>query len=165
MSQAILRSIAFVFSLCVGLSLSVPANAEQSFRESIIEAQQLVRDSTRLSLKEELRLGQQEAAAFWALYDKYDAEILVIENRYIDLVSEFVEHYQSGGLSDEDANRMLDASLKIQADVLAVKQDYVEQFREVLSGVNVVRLYQLENKVRAEVDAAMAVAIPLAESN
>ena len=78
-------------------------------------------------------------------------------------MSEFVDRYQAGELDDESADRLLDESLRIQMNVMEVRRDYVPRFREILSGVKVVRFYQLESKVRAEVDAALALAIPLAD--
>ena len=78
-------------------------------------------------------------------------------------MSEFVDRYQAGELDDESADRLLDESLRIQMNVMEVRRDYVPRFREILSGVKVVHFYQLESKVRAEVDAALALAIPLAD--
>ena len=108
-------------------------------------------------------LNEEEWAAFWPLYDKFRAEMLKIEEQYIDLVSEFVDRYQAGELTDEGADRLLDAYHDIQMDALQVRQRYVRHFRKIISGIKLMRFYQLENKVRAEVDAALALAIPLAD--
>ena len=89
--------------------------------------------------------------------------MLKIGERYIALVSEFVDRYQAVDLSDEDADRILDAFFEIQMEISKLRQRYLRDFRKILSGVKVMRFYQLENKVRAEVDAAMALAIPLAD--
>jgi hypothetical protein len=48
-------------------------------------------------------------------------------------------------------------------DALQVRQRYVRHFRKIIPGIKLLRFYQLENKIRAEVDAALALAIPLAD--
>jgi hypothetical protein len=163
MSQVNYRSLAAVLVLCVAMMLTTSVEAQQSFRASIVQAQKQIRSGTRQVLEEELMLNEEEQAAFWPLYDKFRAEMLMIENEYIDLVSEFVDRYQAGELTDEDADRLLDAYHDIQMDALQVRQRYVRHFRKIISGIKLLRFYQLENKIRAEVDAAFAIAIPLAD--
>ena len=163
MSQVNIRSIPAVIVLCFAMTLATPVAAQQSFRDSIVQAQQLVRSGTRRILVDELMLDDTEKAVFWPLYDEYEGEMLKIGERYIALVSEFVDRYQAVELSDEDADRLLDAFFDIQMEISKLRQRYLRDFRKILSGVKVMRFYQLENKVRAEVDAAMALAIPLAD--
>ena len=163
MSQANYRVLTTVLLMCVAMMLMTTVQAQPSFRDSIVQAQKLVRSSTRQMLEEELMLSEEEWAAFWPLYDKFRAEMLKIEEQYIDLVSDFVDRYQAGDLTDEDADRLLDAYHDIQMDALQVRQRYVRHFRKIISGIKLMRFYQLENKVRAEVDAALALAIPLAD--
>ena len=43
------------------------------------------------------------------------------------------------------------------------RRSYVPRFGEAMSDVKVMRFFQLENKVQAEVNAALALAIPLAD--
>ncbi len=163
MSQVNFRSISAVIVVCVAMTLATPVAAQQSFRDSIVQAQQLIRSGTRRILVDELLLDEKERALFWPLYDEYEGETLKIGERYIALVSEFVDRYQAVDLSDEDADRILDAFFDIQMEISKLRQRYLRDFRKILSGVKVMRFYQLENKVRAEVDAAMALAIPLAD--
>ncbi len=163
MSQANFRALSTVLLMCVAMMLTTTVQAQPSFRDSIVQAQKLVRSGTRQVLEEELMLNEEEWAAFWPLYDQFRAEMLTIEEQYIDLVSEFVDRYQAGELTDEDADRLLDAYHDIQMDALQVRQRYVRHFRKIISGIKLLRFYQLENKVRAEVDAALALAIPLAD--
>ena len=163
MSQVNIRFIPAVIVFCLAMTLATPATAQPSFRDSIVQAQQLVRSGTRRILVDELMLDDTEKAVFWPLYDEYEGEMLKIGEQYIALVSEFVDRYHAVELSDEDADRLLDAFFDIQMKISKLRQRYLRDFRKILSGVKVMRFYQLENKVRAEVDAAMALAIPLAD--
>ena len=163
MSQVNFRSISAAIVLCLAMTFAPNVEAQQSFRDSIVQAQKLIRSGTRQILKDELHLDEQEQAAFWVLYDEYDAELRKIGATYIDAVTEFVDLYQAGALTDDNADRLLDTYFDIQIAITQLRQGYLGEFREILSGVQVMRFYQLENKVRAEVNAALALAIPLAD--
>ncbi len=163
MSQVNFRSISAAIVLCLAMTFAPNLEAQQSFRDSMVQAQKLIRSGTRQILKDELHLDEQQQAAFWALYDEYDAELRKIGATYIDAVTEFVDLYQAGALTDDNADRLLDTYFDIQTAITQLRQGYLGEFREILSGVQVMRFYQLENKVRAEVDAALALAIPLAD--
>ena len=58
---------------------------------------------------------------------------------------------------------MTDRYFDIKIRVLQARQSYLPRFREILSGMTVMRLYQLENKVQAEIDATLALLVPLAD--
>ena len=163
MSQVNFRSISAAIVLCLAMTFAPNLEAQQSFRDSMVQAQKLIRSGTRQILKDELHLDEQEQAAFWVLYDEYDAELRKIGATYIDAVTEFVDLYQAGALTDDNADRLLDTYFDIQIAITQLRQGYLGEFREILSGVQVMRFYQLENKVRAEVNAALALAIPLAD--
>ena len=163
MSQANLRSTSAAVVLCITMMLSANVGAQQTFRESMEQAQTLIRSGVRQILHDELLLTEEESEAFWPLYDEYSAELADVSKNYVSVMVEFVELYQAGDLDNENAIRLLDDSLKMQMSVMETRQNYLPRFREILPGIKVVRFYQLENKVRAEVDAALALAIPLAD--
>ena len=131
--------------------------------ERIAQAQSLIRAGTRQVLEEELLLTDDEKADFWTLYDEYDAEREKIGERYIKLVGAYMRRYEAGTLTDDDADVLLDAYFDIEMDTLQLEQRYLRKFRKIMPGIKVARFYQLENKIRVEVDAALALAIPLAD--
>ena len=163
MSQANLRSIPAVLVLCCAVLFAPAVDAQQTFHDSLMDAHALIRGSTRQVIETELVLAEGQQEKFWSVYTKYTVEMMKLEEKYIDVASEFVERSQSGELTNDEADSLLDASLDIQMDKLQVRQRYVRHFRKLLSGKQVVRLYQLESKIQAEVNAAMAIAIPLVE--
>jgi hypothetical protein len=163
MSQANLRYIPAVLVLCCAVLFAPAVDAQQSFRDSLMDAQALIRGGIRQVVEAELVLAEEQQEKFWGVYAKYTADLMALEEKHIDVVSEFVERSQSGELTNDEADSLLDASLEIRMDKLQVRQRYLRYFRKILSGKQVLRLYQLENKVQAEVDAAMAIAVPLVE--
>lgn len=140
------------------------AQAEaQELKERIAIAMELITAGAREVLEEELILTDNENEAFWPLYDEYAAKRREIGQRYVRLIGAYLDRYQAGSLTDDDADLILDVYFDIEMDTLQLQQRYVRRFRKIMPGIKVARFFQLESKIRAEVDQALALAIPLAD--
>jgi hypothetical protein len=142
-----------------------PASSQEtgSSRQQVEAARQLIREGARQFVEDELPLSDGEAEKFWPLYDAYRQQVIAVEDEYVELIREFIEKYDRYSLTDADANEMTDRYFDIKIRVLQVRQSHLPRFREILSGMTVMRLYQLENKVQAEIDATLALLVPLAD--
>ena len=127
----------------------------------VIEARALLQEGRREIIAEELRLDDSEAEAFWSAYEDYHADIMVVRDRYVELIAGYLARYEAGDLDDKYAKELLDDWLKYKGDKLKVQKQHVKKFSKVLSMRKVVRFYQLENKMDAEIDAELAIFIPL----
>ncbi len=161
MSQS--TRFSFVAAVVATICIAVPAAHAQELKERIAIAMDLITAGSREVLEEELILTEKEETQFWPLYDKYAAERREIGQRYVRLIGAYLDRYQAGSLTDNDADLILDAYFDIEMDTLQVRQRYVRRFRRIMPGIKVARFFQLESKIRAEVDQALAVAIPLAD--
>jgi hypothetical protein len=81
----------------------------------------------------------------------------------VQLVADFVGKYYDYKLTDADAKQILSDYFVIKEDLRNVQKRYVSKFDKIMSSIKVMRFYQLENKISAEIDAALAVMIPLAD--
>ena len=141
---------------------ALPQRAEQS-NAQVEAARQMIREGARQFIDEELMLTDEQAAKFWPLYETYRRDVIAIEDEYVELIRDFVQKYDRYALTDDDADAMIDRYFDIKVRVLQKRHQYAPQFREILPGTMVMRMYQLENKVQAEVDATLALLIPLAD--
>jgi len=160
MSHLIPRAIAVVLLLA-----AAPAFAQQGadVGAKIRETQALVAKEFRQILREEMMLTEAESKEFWPLYERYSAEKRAISEPYFAGLIEYVDRYYNGDLTDEHADRLMDTYFEVQQAILRKREEYVKKFGNVMSSVKVMRFFQLENKVQAEVNAALAVTIPLAD--
>ena len=160
MSHLIRRAIAVVLLLA-----TVPAAAQDAadIGAKMRETQALVASEFRQILREEMLLTDEESKAFWPLYERYSAEKRVINEPYMAGLIEYVDRYYNGDLTDEHARRLMNKYFEVQQALLKKRQDYVKRFGQIMSGIKVMRFFQLENKVQAEVNAALALTIPLAD--
>jgi hypothetical protein len=162
MSHLIHRAIAVVLLLA---AMSAPAWAQDGadVGAKIRETQALVANEFRQILREEMMLSDEESEAFWPLYERYSAEKRVINEPYLAALIEYVDRYYNGDLNDEHAVRLMNTYFDVEQARLNKRHDYVKKFGKVMSDVKVMRFFQLENKVQAEVNAALAKIIPLAD--
>jgi hypothetical protein len=160
MSHLIHRAFAVVLLLAV-----VPAFAQEGadVGAKIRETQALVAKEFRQILREEMMLSEAESKEFWPLYERYSAEKRVINEPYFAGLIEYVDRYYTGDLNEEHAERLMNTYFDVHRALLRKRQDYVKKFGGVMNSVKVMRFFQLENKVQAEVNAALAVTIPLAD--
>ncbi len=149
--------------LALSACIAAPAQDEGASQEQVEAARALVREGARQIVRDELVLTAEEKEKFWPLYDKYRAEILVVEDAYVDLLRGFLQQYYGYSLTESDAKEYTDMYFDIQSDRLKIRKKYLRRFRKILPNITVMRLYQIENKIRAEVDAALAVTVPLAD--
>ena len=160
MSHLMHRAIAVVLLLA-----AVPAFAQDAANigAKIRETQALVAKEFRQIIREEMMLTDAESKEFWPLYERYSAEKRVINEPYFAGLIEYVDRYYNGDLEDEHAERLMNTYFEVNQGVLRKRHEYVKKFGKVMSSIKVMRFFQLENKVQAEVNAALAITIPLAD--
>jgi hypothetical protein len=134
-----------------------PASAEAD-RDVLVNT---VRANRRALVAVNLALTSEQAAQFWPLYDRYQAEIAAIGDRAMALVGDYVAHYAD--LSNEKAMQLMTDYLGAEAERLKVRQTYLPEFAKILPGRTVARFYQIENKIDAVLRYELAATIPVVE--
>ena len=160
MSHLISRVIAVALLVA---AMPAPAQEAADVGAKIRETQALVSTEFRQILREEMMLTDEESRKFWPLYERYSAERRAINEPYLAGLIEYVDRYFNGDLSDAHAERLMKTYFEVQQALLKNRRNYMRRFGEVMSSIKVMRFFQLENKVQAEVNAALALAIPLAD--
>ena len=160
MSHLIQRALAVMLLLT-----AVPGAAQEAadIGAKIRETQALIAAEFRQILREEMLFTDAESEAFWPLYERYSAEKRVINEPYFAGLIEYVDRYYNGDLTDAQAERLMNTYFEVQQGVLKKRHEYVKKFGKIMSSIKVMRFFQLENKLQAEVNAALAVTIPLAD--
>jgi len=105
-------------------------------------------------------LEGREAEAFWPLYREYRAAMATVTDRYVKLVTTYLETHDT--LADDTAIGMLNDYLRIERARIDVKSQFVPRFEKVIPARKVARFFQIDNKLDAVIAADMAKLIPLA---
>ena len=110
-------------------------------------------------VKANMLLTNSEAAVFWPLYDQYRTEIHKVGDRRLKVISDYAANRDS--MSEDEANRILKERLDIEKEKIDIREKYVKKFQKELSARTTARFFQIDQKLDAAVDAALAARIPL----
>jgi len=145
------------------LLLFVLAAAQAGAGEADEASMEILRDTLRSNKKAliavNLALSDEEARAFWPVYDRYQAERKVVGDRLLQVIEEYKRTF--GSTTDDEARKLVDDYLAIELDGAELRQSYVEPFAEVLPGRKLMRFYQIENKIDAIMRYELAASIPV----
>jgi hypothetical protein len=104
-------------------------------------------------------LTESEGKTFWPIYDKYRAEQHKVNDRRVKLITDFIANRNS--MSEDQAEDLIKEALSIEEKRTEVKEDYVKKMGKVLSARTTARFFQIDAKLDAVVDAALAGRVPL----
>jgi hypothetical protein len=139
-------------------TIAVPVSAP-TMKESLDIRRQAVANQRRVLVSGALPLTDDEAKAFWPLYDSYEKQRADIDERTNRLVADFVAI--EGNLSDTQAKAMLAVALRLDDERLVARRDTLGRMSKVLPPRKLVRFFQIESKLDAEVRADISRQIPL----
>ena len=107
-----------------------------------------------------LGLTEDESAKFWPIYDKYEAEVKKLDDRFLANLNNFAAKYDT--LTDEDAAGMLKEKMAIEKQRAALKDRYTRQIAKVLPAKKALRYAQLETRIEILIRQNVYGLIPLA---
>ena len=108
-----------------------------------------------------MNLTKDQAAAFWPIYDAYQARMDKLDERHVAELKAFVEHYET--LTDADATKKLDEVIAIRQTRLDVQKEFIPKFRAAVSSILTTRFFQIDNKLETMIQYNISQTLPLAQ--
>ncbi len=145
--------------LLVAALVATPAFAQddmQILREKIKADKKLV-------VAVNMGLTESEAKGFWPVYEAYQKELHMINDRLGELILDYADAYNKGMVPDATAKKLLEEALNIEEAELKLKRAYVPKLEKALPDWKVARYLQIETKIRAIVKYELAAEVPLVE--
>lgn len=142
------------------LSLLLVLNGAAVFAEEAMTLEQALEKKKALVLNT-LRLSNETVAEFLPVYDVYQQAKFESNVKLGNLVTEFAENYNA--LTNVKAQELLAKWLAAKQAQLDIQKDYVAKFEKVMSKKELIRYYQLENKMQVEAEYKLGKMIPLAK--
>jgi hypothetical protein len=100
-----------------------------------------------------------EAAKFWPLYKKYEAQRRAIGDEKVTLIKDFAANYDT--LNDAKAKELLARLVGVEDKETAAKRQFVQELQKVLPAKTVARYYQVDNRLDMLVNLELASQIPI----
>jgi hypothetical protein len=121
-----------------------------------------VKADKKLVVAANMDLNDAEGKTFWPIYDAYQKDLQVLNERLGKTILAYADAYNKNALTDELAKRLTNEALAIDQDEVTMRKTYSARLGPVLPGKKVARYLQIENKIRAAIRYELAAAIPLA---
>jgi hypothetical protein len=151
------QAVLFSFSVLIAL----PAAAQTAADMQILAEK--VKADKKLVVAANMQLTEDEAKAFWPVYEAYQKDLAAINKRLFGAIKNYADAYNKGPVSDETAKKLLNQAIAVEEAEVKLKRSYVPRLEKVLPGMKVARYVQIENKIRAVVKYELAAQIPLVQ--
>lgn len=155
------RASLILMALLLFVSVAAPLRAgaaDEASPETLLET---LRSNKKAMVEVNLQLTDEEARAFWPVYDRYQKELGAIQERLLRIIDEYEANF--GKLSDEKALQLVGDYLAVERDRADIRRNYLAPISKALPGVKVMRFYQIENKIDAVLRYHLAATIPVVE--
>jgi hypothetical protein len=126
---------------------------------AIAELRQEAGQDRREVVKRNMLLLPSESAVFWPLYDQYRADMHKVGDRRVSLITNFLA--KRDNMSEDDAKDLNKEYFAIEKATLQVKEKCFAKMSKVLSARTVARFFQIDGKLDAITNMALASQIPL----
>lgn len=123
---------------------------------------EVLKTEKKAVVAEAMMFTDTESAAFWPLYNEYNEKMYIHNTKIYNLVKDYAENYGEK-MTNDKAIEIFTNSMKIEAELAKLERSYFKKFQKILSGKKAARYMQLENKIKALIDAELALEIPLME--
>jgi len=139
------------------------AAAEQALTAADLEIIRTeLRADKRTKTAETLSLTDAEAARFWPIYDKYIAELTVINDRKYGLIKEYSEKY--GSYSNAQATDFITRWLDVDIKASKLRSKYVPIVGKVLPGVKTASFFQIDRRLAMLINLGLASQLPILQA-
>jgi hypothetical protein len=158
------RIAALVFALAFALPLAAQVKKAPAAKSADSNMQILadkVKADKKLVVASNMQLSDADGKKFWPLYDGYQKELEGIYSRTAKVIADYADAYGKNAVNDELAKKLLPELLAIEEAQFKVRKTYADKITKALSAKAAARYLQIENKIRAVVNYALADAIPL----
>lgn len=152
----------FPVSLLLAAFLAFGAAAEEMDEANLDLLVSALQSNKDALVAANLPLTEEEAQAFWPVYERYQKDLGAVQGRFVELIEDYTASFPT--MSDAKASAIVSTYLDLERERADLRQQYLKPFSEALPGRKLARLYQIENKIAAVLRYHLARDIPVIEN-
>jgi hypothetical protein len=145
------------------MAFPIPAVTQDKPADNMQVLREKIKADKKLLVATNMELTESEAKGFWPVYEEYQKDLAVINQRIAKLIQSYAADYRTNTLTDEKAKKLIDEFVAIEQAEAGLKASYVPKLSKVLPQKKVARYLQIENKIRAIVKYELAGGVPLVQ--
>ena len=140
--------------------LTISTTNAQFFNQADVEIYKNdIAKQAKSLVKEHLDLTADQAGIFWPLYDKYEVKYSVVLNEELKVLEDYLMNYYM--LSDENAEELMNKSIKLKNKKLNLQKEYIETMSKELPVKLVGKFFQIHNRIDLMISQQRSEKIPL----
>lgn len=151
-----LKKLAFALSLACLTGAAAPAFAQNDIVELMRSD---LRTQKKALLTQAMSMTEDQSAAFWPVYNQYEAELITLTDARIALIKEYAANYDT--MTDETAKGLVNRSFKWQEGRTKLLKKYYGKMEKALSPKLAARWVQAEHAIDSMIDLQVASELPL----
>jgi hypothetical protein len=150
--------------ICALALLAAPAYAQDKSADVNMQTlREEISADKRAVVATNMQLSDTEATAFWPVYDQYQHELKVINERLAKAIVAYADAYSAGPVTSAMAKNLIEESIAIDEAEVKLRRDYAVKLTRVIPPAKAARYLQIESKIRAAIRYELAANIPLVE--
>lgn len=175
------RSIAFVLLSLLGSAGCVQAQdtapaaspaAQETTPDGYVKAPPLsdeeldllrsdIKSMRKQLISKNLKLTDEQGAAFWPVYEEYAAELTKVAGKKADLLQQYSEQW--GTITDAQALEFAKGWLAADVELTKLRESYLPAVSKVLNGKTAATFFQLDRRITMMVDLQLSSQMPLVQ--
>lgn len=125
-----------VFTINIGSSFA------QTLDDEITMVQEAFGKDKKMIVDAFMNLPETKAPAFWAVYDAYESERLVLGRERIKIINDYLETYSQLGEAEADA--LATRLLKNDISLTKLHQTYYKKFKKASGALDATKFLQID---------------------
>jgi hypothetical protein len=110
-------------------------------------------------ITEGMELTDAQAAVFWPIYRKYDAELTVLNDARIAVIKDYAQNYEQ--MTEAKADDLTKRTFAFLESRIKLQKKYYKEFSKALSPVLAAKYMQIERSINTLMDFQIMYEIPL----
>jgi hypothetical protein len=157
------RSMKTVFFVTLAAAITIWFVSPVVAQDNMQILRDKIKADKKLVVAANMDLSESEAKGFWPVYEEFQKDLGLINQRIAKLIDTYAKEYKAQTLTDEDAKALAEELAAVEHTDGALKQSYVPKLLKVLPPKKVLRYLQIENKIRAALKYELAASIPVVQ--
>ena len=143
------------------MGVTIAETQQELFNKEIKFSREVLSKQRQDLIKKNMGLSAFDEKKFWGVYNRYRDEMKPIIDQTVTLLTEYSDALEKKNLTDELAIEFTNTSIMLQGAKLALRRDYIAEFKKFLKPKQVARFIQLETKIDAIINYDLARKVPL----
>ncbi len=107
-----------------------------------------------------MKLKGETKENFGKLYEEYQVKLMKTKMAEMAVIADYAKNYDN--MTNENSDKIMAEWVLVEEAELALKKEYMPKFKKVMPSADVIRYFQIENRLQILREAKIAGQIPLA---